>query len=282
MKNNTLVFIPVGGLTNRMRAIASVLLTSQRYHRHLEIIWFKDQALNTNFHSLFKPVAIPNVTIREATFSDYLFYDRPRKRNFYVPGFFQKILFSKRFYELTTRQRIDQNTGYPELETPGSVYIASFVKLTNDDSDYSIFKPTTEIQTQIDSINAQLGTYCIGVHIRRGDNIFSIAESPLELFFNKMDKELECNPTATFYLATDSNEVKEQSKQRYGERIILLDREADRLSMEGMQDAVLELYLLAATKKIIGSYHSTFALLASEIGLQPYEEVRKMTNPNQE
>jgi len=282
MKNTKFVLVPVGGLANRMRAIASAILLSQRFHRTLKVIWFKDQALNATFSSMFESISLPNIEIRDAVFSDFILYDRPRRRNFFIPRIAQKLIFRKTIYEETSRQRILDNASYPELAETGSIYIASFVKLTNEDFDYSIFKPVSEIQTEINTIVSTLGDFCVGIHIRRGDNIFSISESPLELFFDRMDNELEANPTVIFYMATDSNEVKEQSKQRYGDRIILLDREADRLSMEGMQDAVLELYLLAATKKIIGSYHSTFALLASEIGLQPYEELRKLTNPNQE
>lgn len=282
MNNKRLVLVPVGGLANRMRAIASAILLSQRFHRTLEVIWFKDQALNATFLSLFESIALPNIQIRDATPSDCILYDRPRRRNLYIPCIPQKILFGKRIYEETSRQRILDDASYPELAQSGSIYIASFVKLTNEDFDYSIFKPVSEIQTEINTIVARLGDFCIGIHIRRGDNIFSISESPLALFFDKMDIELKKNPTATFYLATDSNDVKEQSKQRYKEHLFVLDRQADRLSKVGMQDAVLELYLLASTKKIIGSYHSTFALLASEIGLQPYEEVRILTNPDQE
>jgi len=282
MKNTKFVLVPVGGLANRMRAIASAILLCQRFNRTLEVIWFKDQALNATFSSLFESIKLPNIKIRDAVLFDYLIYDRPRRRNFYLPKIPQRILFSKRIYEGTSRQRILDNATYPELAQAGSIYIASFVKLTNENFDYSIFKPVSEIQTEIDTIISKLGNYCIGIHIRRGDNIFSISESPLEVFFDHMDQELLNNPTATFYLATDSNEVKEKSKQRYGEKLVFLNREADRLSKEGMQDAVLELYLLAATKKIIGSYHSTFALLASEIGLQPYQEVRNLTNLNQE
>jgi len=282
MKNTKFVLVPVGGLANRMRAIASAILLCQRFNRTLEVIWFKDQALNATFSSLFESIKLPNIKIRDAVLFDYLIYDRPRRRNLYLPKIPQRILFSKRIYEGTSRQRILDNATYPELAQAGSIYIASFVKLTNENFDYSIFKPVSEIQTEIDTIISKLGNYCIGIHIRRGDNIFSISESPLEVFFDHMDQELLNNPTATFYLATDSNEVKEKSKQRYGEKLVFLNREADRLSKEGMQDAVLELYLLAATKKIIGSYHSTFALLASEIGLQPYQEVRNLTNLNQE
>jgi len=281
MKNTKFVLVPVGGLANRMRAIASAILLSQRFHRTLEVIWFKDQALNATFSSMFESISLPNIEIRDAVFSDYILYDRPRRRNLYIPGIPQRILFCKRIYEETSRQRILDNASYPELAKSGSIYIASFVKLTNEDFDYSIFKPVSEIQIEINTIAEKLGDFCVGIHIRRGDNIFSISESPLELFFDRMDKELEANPTVIFYMATDSNEVKEKSKQRYKDHIILLNHEADRLSIEGMQDAVLELYLLASTKKIIGSFHSTFALLASEIGLQPYEEVRKLTNPNQ-
>ena len=90
-----------------------------------------------------------------------------------------------------------------------------------------------------------------------------------------MDKEITIYPETTFYLATDSDEVKSTLVQRYGERITTLGRSADRLSDAGMQDAVIEVYVLASTKKIFGSSHSSYSVLAAELGNISYDEIKK-------
>lgn len=280
MRKRKLIFIPVGGLANRMRAIDSVIALNQLYNRTIEIIWFKDVALNACYCSLFEQMNLPNVSIREARFIDYLIYDRPRKHNLFLPVIFQSFAFKKRVYEQTCYKRFLQGKAYPELALKGSVYMASFVRLTPPKLHFTMFKPIKKILLEKEIICAQVGTMCIGVHIRRGDNTQSIEESPLSLFLDRMDKEISVNPKTNFYLATDSDQVKDLIVRRYGERIITLHRSADRLSDSGMQDAVLEVYVLASTKKIFGSCHSSYSVLAAELGNIPYEEIRKRPVPN--
>ena len=78
MKNGRLTLVPSGGLANRMRAIASAHCLCQQTDSSLQVVWFRDWALNAPFNSIFLPQGL---TIREATPIDYLLNDRPRKRN---------------------------------------------------------------------------------------------------------------------------------------------------------------------------------------------------------
>lgn len=59
----------------------------------------------------------------------------------------------------------------------------------------------------------------IGMHIRRTDNLASIRQSPIELFYQKLDEEIKEDDKVAIYLATDSEEVKREMKERYGDRI---------------------------------------------------------------
>lgn len=275
MQKRKTLFVPVGGLANRMRAIDSIVSLCKHYNRTLEIIWFKDLALNAGYYSLFEPIELPNVTIREATRLDYFLYDRPRKHNLFVSWFFQMFAFRKRIYEQTCYKRSLRNEGYPELASNSPIYMASFVRLAPSELHFSMFNPIRKILNQIGLICDRLGPMCIGIHIRRGDNMQSTIESPLSLFIDRMDKAISTNPETTFYLATDSENVKRTIIQHYGKRITTLSRSADRLSDSGMQDAVMEMYILASTKKIFGCYHSSYSVLAAELGNIPYEEIRK-------
>lgn len=62
------------------------------------------------------------------------------------------------------------------------------------------------------------------------------------------------------------DEVKESLKSKYPNRIITLMDDTDRNSLEGMKFAVLDLFCLSKTKKILGSVGSSYSQIAAEIG----------------
>lgn len=59
------------------------------------------------------------------------------------------------------------------------------------------------------------------------------------------------------YLATDSEEVKREMKERYGDRIFCSGKKADRGSLEGIREGITDMYTLARTQKIYGSFQSS-------------------------
>ena len=136
-------------------------------------------------------------------------------------------------------------------------------------ADYcELFKPIPQddIQRRIDEVVAGFSERTIGVHIRRTDNVVSIQSSPLENFTNMMDAEIKKNTNTKFYVASDDDEVKESLKSKYPNRIITLMDDTDRNSLEGMKFAVLDLFCLSKTNKIIGSVGSSYSQIAAEIG----------------
>ena len=136
-----------------------------------------------------------------------------------------------------------------------------------------IFSPQERVQRRIDQIAAKFGPYSIGVHIRRTDNEKSIRESPTSLFIERMKQEPD---DTVFYLATDSNDEKQILKNVFGEhRIITSDRQANRKSVKGMEDALADMFLLAKTNRILGSYYSSFSHIASLVGKKQLEIIRK-------
>ena len=51
MKKGSLMFIPSGGLANRMRAIASAYALTQETESDLQVVWFRDWALRSTLCS---------------------------------------------------------------------------------------------------------------------------------------------------------------------------------------------------------------------------------------
>ena len=93
-----LTLIPIGGLANRFNAITSAIAFCRDYHIKLRVIWFKDKGMGANFHDLFElseDVDKSMVEIIDAKWFHYI-YDRPRRRNFWIPYIFQTKMFKKK------------------------------------------------------------------------------------------------------------------------------------------------------------------------------------------
>jgi len=81
-----------------------------------------------------------------------------------------------------------------------------------------------------------------------------------------MKKELEADPDTMFYLATDDKQEEAALREVFPNRILSNeDRCLRRDSVDGMHDALLDLYCLASTRKIIGSYFSSFTDIAADM-----------------
>ena len=140
---------------------------------------------------------------------------------------------------------------------------------------HEVFRPIPQIEEVIGKRISAFSAYTVGVHIRRTDNILSIEHSPLEAFFGCLDKEQAAHPDLCIYLATDSEEVKQAMRTRYGERIVCAESKADRSTTEGIREGIADLWTLAHTRKIYGSFHSSFSELAAELGRIPLVVVKR-------
>ena len=131
------------------------------------------------------------------------------------------------------------------------------------------------MRRQIDAFAEGFSSHTIGVHIRRTDNKASILQSPTELFVDAIDKEVEQNDDTVIFLATDSEAIKDEMRSRYGRRLLTAGDEADRNSITGIKGGVVDMYTLARTNRIYGSFQSSFSELASQIGGVEVHVLRK-------
>lgn len=258
-----ITFIPVGGLANRMRSINSSISLSN--DDDLIIYWFKDKGLNCCFSQLFKPIPLPNVTLIEANFWHKISVDRPRKKNLYIPRFYQKLRFDSCLYENETKEG---HLNYLQwTKQHKSVYLASYNQFyTPSNKLKNLFIPTDYIQERINETCSHHTQHTIGVHIRRGDLEIAYKKSPIKLFVDAMEQAIQKNPDCNFYLATDSETDKYFLNKRFGNRIICLQQAADRNSILGMENAVIDLYALARTQTIFGSFYSSYSEIAAQLG----------------
>lgn len=280
MKRESICLVPVGGLANRMKAIDSAVALSRQCNSNLHIVWFKDQGLNCRFDQLFQPIDMPGVTVTEASWSDYVRYDRPRRKNLFIPRLFQKPTFDSCLYEMEIRRLYQENFDFPAWARNRRVYLAAFVYFYEPGEAwdrFAIFKPLPHLLQEIENRQSQFGPHTIGVHIRRTDNTISIDQSPTHLFIDRMEQEVNLDADCRFYLATDSEEDKKLITQRFGNRVLFSPHPARRNTLDGMREALVELYLLAHTRQVLGSVHSSYSETAAQIGHIPYELLRKKT-----
>lgn len=101
--------------------------------------------------------------------------------------------------------------------------------------------------------------------------------SKLKMSYSRSLLLISCYPMCTKYtiqgmfvpqddIQRRIDEVKESLKSKYPNRIITLMDDTDRNSLEGMKFAMVDLFCLSKTRKIIGSVASSYSQIAAEIG----------------
>lgn len=272
-----ITFVPVGGLANRMRAVASAVTLAEKIKSELRIVWFQDWALGAPFSQLFETIDKPVACLRDATKRDYLLLDRPRSKNFRFPRLYQKISFDSCLYEQFITPLCKKNFDFEGWAKDKHVYLASYTAFQPYKHELvrHLFIPLEEIREEIDRRSCLFSEYMVGVHIRRTDNKDSILHSPIELFYSKLDQDIKDCDQIGIYLATDSEEVKQVMRKRYGDRLLVSDKQAGRDSLEGIKDGIVDMYTLSRTQKIYGSFQSSFSDMAAQIGGVPLEILKQ-------
>lgn len=74
-----ITLVPIGGLGNRMRAIASGIALSEATQQKLCIVWIKDKGLNCRFDELFYSPKFNDVCIKEHSLWNKFAIDYPEK-----------------------------------------------------------------------------------------------------------------------------------------------------------------------------------------------------------
>lgn len=271
---------PVGGLANRMRAMASGLNLCSDLNISCEIVWPVNKELHCCFEKLFK--CVDNITVKNINnLEDLYFYDSPRKKNLYLSRLFQKSKYSTILTDeiLIHDNYIDDPSLFLKIKTSkyNKVLIRSGLEFYNFDNKFyrKLFQPHQYIENMaISRLNNYDGA-CIGLHVRRSDNIISISNSPLYLFFDAIESEIEKNDNARFYLATDSDDVKDILFKRYGSRLSFSQDSANRNTEKGIIEALVEMITLSKCSKIYGSYWSSYSEAAALLGEIPLIQLKK-------
>lgn len=273
--NGILTLVPVGGLANRMRAVASAYSLCEAVGSRLKVVWFRDWTLNAPFHDIFEPVDKGLMDLREATSSDYLVNDRPRRHNLWLPTLPQMLLYSRRIYERSVISLNQQGFDFGAWAAGHRCYMSCYHEFGSypDELYRRIFRPVRSVMERVDANVRQFSGHTIGMHIRRTDHTESIAKSPTSLFIEAGRRELEAHTDLKIFLATDDETVKAELRAAFGDRVITSAEAASRGSSDGIRGGLVDMYTLSRTVHIYGSVGSSFSPMAARIGGVPMVSV---------
>lgn len=250
---------PQYGLCNRLRAIASGLELARQRGDRLTVVWFRDEGMTVPFLSLMERPTEFNIIDFDSESFELAREHFLKQKN-------------ERFYawtDLDSSEKRDKMVNCL-FTTPTNVDFAIETCLQLCDKvDYSWVRPKLSVRQVVETYFQKLGQDCVGIHIRRTDNLKSRLYSPIYLFEAAIDKEIMRSPNMKVFLATDDEEVKERLENRFGARIVTVAGVADRFEDGGVAAGFVDLLLLAKTRRVYGSFWSSFSLVAAQLGKIP-------------
>lgn len=273
---------PLAGFANRMRAMASAHVTAEHMGAKLVIKWDKQnyhmEGVN-DVYELFKPSDL------FMSFADF-------KKNY--PSYHQKYVDGDVGYY--RNDTLDETNAYEVLpfiadDEHDVIRIVSSTNFKPDAMRFGLFiqryKHFYENMQPVDEINKKVEQFyavnmknkrLYGVHFRdwKGEGFEDHARSANyeNLFIEKIAEIHDQDPEAIFFIASNKVAIIDTFKAGVpanGRDIFLRYplSTADRNSLQGIRDALVEWYLLGQTKAIIGTYMSSYseeaAILTSNI-----------------
>ena len=196
-----------------------------------------------------------------------------------------KLVFTHRRYERAiyldeVLQLFRKEYDFKRLSHHRSVYVQGYTRLLNSTQIFDRFKPVDRIGTVIAGVCSAFAPHTIGVHIRRTDHLTSAEKSPTVQFVLEMNREIARDPDTMFFLATDSLAEERTMKELFPGKIITYEKTTlNRNNPQAIKDALVDLYCLSKTSRILASFGSTFSSTAASLGGIPYRVV--LANPNE-
>lgn len=248
---------PYAGLGNRIRVIASVYKYAKEHDSPLTINWVREPGFNCSFTYIFEK--IKDVEINDHSIFNHFIYNNSSIRNLFVPTLIDRIKGRNSIYHLGINQL--SSVAISEKD----IYITTYSQQGEMSSIRNLFIPKRFILEKIEKLTSQFCNNTIGIHIRRTDNDESKKKSTISIFENAIISKIKTDSSISFFLSTDDKEIKDYLLKKYTDRILTYQSTLNRFTKSGIADAVVELWALANTSVIWGSYFSSYSEIASEI-----------------
>lgn len=191
-------------------------------------------------------------------------------------------------YESGRRYQPDANTLWVKKNYPNNKFHEVFIKGNFEvtqkefqkyvDNQKRHIKPLPHIQKDIDEYAEKLDIEnTIGLHIRRTD-LKEQDKSPDTWFDQNIKMELEKNPAARFFLATDNKWTEEKFMMKYEDVMVKVDTDFDEIDggeiypgghrhrHSPTEQGLVDMMLLGKTKRVYGCHGSSFGRFGAWYG----------------
>ena len=265
-----------GGIGNRIKGLISILRLSKELDRKPLLYWPKNVLMGCDFKELFD-FNVEEINDEELNRikeeEDFDFY-RDWLDNIYVKNDYL-IIQCWRFLMKKGEIRKKFAKVYPTMKGNNIDFEFERIPLGiagNIVKDLRKLKPSKEIMERVEKFDEEEKVNeMIGIHLRRTDfnkspdgrgNI-----STDDLFVERIEEIIKKNPKQKFFVCTDSPETEKDLKEKFGESIVVFPKTNWIMSSkEASKDSLTDLLLLSKTKKILGTYLSTFTEIAWWLG----------------
>lgn len=253
-----IIAVTRGGLCNRIKCLVSAMRIAEKQSKTLILFWPADDDCACRFSDLFEN-KISEITQGEL--------QQLIKRT----DFGQTYRICDTWRLLTLAQdKLPKNFSRAYISEEGNSIDFEYgripLSVRNDILKYLFqLAPNKYIIEKTDEFCKKFDDHTIAVNIRSWETEERSVLFDIRNVYKVMDKERK----GAFFIVCDSPAVLEQVKSRYKERALVYPRRTfpgDRKSVEGIQDALIELLLLAKNKNLIVSYLSTFSEMAWWLG----------------
>lgn len=262
-----ILLIPIGGLANRMRVIASTAKMTAENGGTMSVIWNINDWLGCGSRELF---TLKGYEIRDRNDRGIArLRNRIGSRTYFLRGV--RYYGNESIYRYTVgipeedyRKNLTEIMAYEGdmcFETDAGFYWGR---------DWSIFEWDREITAGSEAIIEKLGGkgHYVSMHIRRTDHLQAAKDSPDSVFIDRLDMIFEKDGDRKVFLATDSPELEKRLMDRYGRNRIISggEKPLGRGSAAGIKAAAVDLLCLSGGCEIYGSAGSSFADTAAHLG----------------
>jgi len=255
---------PIGGMCNRLYCLASAVELARIQNRELIVLWSLKWECNARLSDIMDDSKF------EIIYKDE--YNAPKR-------YFDKFLVSLEKYKSNAEVFVDEKMYqiFKEINTMNfEAYFSQFSKAENlyIESCFNfmpkrnfklpeIFQPNREIAGRVNEELQKIGNSYIGMHIRRTDHQYSKDFSPDEIFINNLSNE---SKEEKVLLVTDDQSTEDKFVDLFDGRIFTASKDKQRDSLNGVKCAMVNVFLLSKSKKIYGSFNSTFSAFPAEYG----------------
>jgi hypothetical protein len=244
--------------------MASSLALARASGHPLTVYWFKNKYLNCPFGRLFESIeGVEVLDVHASQMRGLLSVDTLRYRLRALNGPMDLLLNNEKVEEYWAAG-VDL---VPMVAKAKRCIIVSYYSLLETKPYLGVFRPRPDILAEVNRASAELEPgKLVGVHIRGTDNVESVERSPVESFLVRMQKEVEQDPGARFFLATDDPATEQVVRGRFPGRVATRPKVFARDKAEGARDALVDLLILSKCRLILGSYWSSFTDMAADLG----------------